>query len=146
MIGLGIFLWVVVTIGTWKMIRYWNRDQVDHGYDGLCGPDPAARIHLFQGDRYMWSATDNPYEHESLRWETGSIGTILWDEMIKHPLCQPAVIGTIEILKPAHEAGLIAVIVDNEKAQGLGFNPIGLTNGAEWVVGKRQAAPSFQRC
>jgi hypothetical protein len=94
----------------------------------------------------MWSATDNPYEHESLRWETGSIGTILWDEMIKHPLCQPAVIGTIEILKPAHEAGLIAVIVDNEKAQGLGFNPIGLTNGAEWVVGKRQAAPSFQRC
>lgn len=95
---------------------------------------PAGRIHLFEGDRYLNSSPDNPYEHSALNWADGRIGCALSTELAEHPEYQPALIGTIQVLKPEREKGIVAVILDNEKVAALGLAPAGLISGAQMVV------------
>lgn len=95
---------------------------------------PAGRIHLFEGDCYLNSSPDNPYEHNALNWADGRIGCTLSTELVEHPEYQPALIGTIQVLKPEREKGIIAVILDNEKAAALGLAPAGLNSGAQMLV------------
>ena len=96
--------------------------------------EPAGRIHLFEGNRYFDSSPDNPYEHSALNWADGRIGCALSTELAEHPQYQPALIGTIQVLKPEHEKGIIAVILDNGKAEALGLPPVGLVSGAQMLV------------
>ncbi len=95
---------------------------------------PAGRIHLFQGDRYLDSDPENPYDHSALNWADGRIGCALAVELAEEPKYQPALIGTIQVLKPEQDKGIIAVILDNEKATALGLPPAGLISGAQMVV------------
>lgn len=95
---------------------------------------PAGRIHLFQSDRYLDSDPDNPYENAALNWADGRIGCALAVEVVENPQYQPALIGTIQVLKPEQQKGIVAVILDNEKVTALGLPPAGLTSGAQMVV------------
>jgi hypothetical protein len=97
---------------------------------------PAGRIHLFQGDRYFDSSPDNPYEHSALNWTDGRIGCALAVELAEQPQYQPALIGTIQVLKPERDKGIVAVILDNEKVAALGLPPAGLVSGARMVAEK----------
>ncbi len=95
---------------------------------------PAGRIHLFHGDRYFDSSPDNPYEHSSLNWAEGRIGCALAVELAEQPQYQPALIGTIQVLKPEQDKGIVAVILDNEKVAALGLPPAGLVSGARMIA------------
>lgn len=94
----------------------------------------AGRIHLFHGDRYYDSAEDNPYQCHALNWADGKIGSVLSDELARVPEYQPALIGTIQILKPKEQAGRVAVILDNERVAALGLHPVGLPYQAQLVA------------
>ncbi|MCF5382491.1 hypothetical protein GIW05_03090 [Pseudomonas syringae] len=95
---------------------------------------PAGRIHLFAGDRYFDSSANNPYEHAALNWSDGKLSCTLSDQLAQRPEYQPALVGTVQVLKPASEKGLVAVILDNEKAAALGLEPWGLLNGAQMLT------------
>lgn len=95
---------------------------------------PAGRIHLFKDDRYFNSSPDNPYEHAELDWASGRLGCALATDMLKYPEYRVALIGTIQILKPENEKGIVAVLMDNQKLAGLGLEPFGLISGAQMLV------------
>ena len=95
---------------------------------------PAGRIHLFAGDRYFDSSAYNPYEHAALNWSDGKLSCTLSDYLAKHPQYLPALVGTVQVLKPANEKGLVAVILDNEKSAALGLEPWGLLSGAQMLT------------
>lgn len=105
------------------------------------GPEPlpeweqaAGRIHLFAGDRYFNSSNLNAYQHQELNWSDGRIGCGFWHDLQQRPELQPALIGTIQIFKPAHQKGQIAVILDNRVLASLGLPPVGLNNSAQDLV------------
>lgn len=95
---------------------------------------PAGRIHLFNGDYYFDSGPDNPYDHAELNWASGRIGCVLSTTLQKYPEYQFSVIGTVQVLKPESEKGLIAVLMDNEKIVASGLLTFGLISGAQKIV------------
>jgi len=95
---------------------------------------PAGRIHLFQGNRYFNSSPDNPYEHPELDWASGRIGCTLATDMLNYPEYRAAIIGTIQILKPENEKGLVSVLMDNQKLSTLGLEHFGLISGAQMLL------------
>lgn len=106
---------------------------------------PAGRIHLFEGDRYYDSSADNPYEHDALDWSGGRLGCAMSSELMEYPQYQPALTGTIQIRKPEHEKGMVAVILDNHKVAALGLEPVGLSNGAQRSLERRVPRQSLHR-
>lgn len=117
------------------------------------GPDPlpeweqpAGRIHLFEGDRYFDSSPQNAYEHSLLNWADGKIGCVMSDELARNPHYQPTLIGTIRLLKPEHEKGLVAVILDNEKATALGLASVGLNGDAQLLVERIVPDATLRAC
>lgn len=107
------------------------------------GERPAGRIHLFDGNRYYSSSAENPYEHRALNWADGHIGCAMSHDLMEHPEYQPALIGTIQVLKPEHEKGLVAVILDNRKVAALGLAQVGLNSGAQMLVDRMIPRPSL---
>lgn len=107
---------------------------------------PAGRIHLFDGDRYMDSSAENPYEHSALNWADGKIGCVMSDELARNPHYQPALIGTIQILKPDIEKGLVAVILDNEIAAAHGLEPVGLNGDAQALIARIHPEATLRSC
>lgn len=95
---------------------------------------PAGRIHLLEGDHYFDSTPENPYEHPALDWASGDMSCVLATDLQQRPQCQSALIGTIQVLKPAHEKGLVAVILDNKRLSAIGQEPFGLMSGAQMLV------------
>ena len=117
------------------------------------GPDPlpeweqpAGRIHLFAGNRYFDSSPQNAYEHSFLNWGDGKIGCVMSDELARNSDYQPTLIGTIRLLKPEHENGLVAVILDNEKATALGLESVGLTGDAQLLAERIVPAATLRVC
>jgi hypothetical protein len=107
---------------------------------------PAGRIHLFDGDRYLDSSPGNPYEHVLLNWANGKIGCVMSDELARNPHYQPALIGTIQILKPENERGLVAVILDNQIAASHGLEPVGLNGDAQLLVERIVPEATLRTC
>lgn len=95
---------------------------------------PAGRIHLLEGDQYFDSSSENPYEHPALDWASGSMSCVLATDLQQRPQCQAALVGTVQVLKPAHEKGLVAVILDNKRLAAIGQEPFGLMSGAQMLV------------
>ena len=95
---------------------------------------PAGRIHLLSGDRYLDSSPFNPFEHPRLNWADGSISCLLATELAETPEYQPAMIGTVKFLKPAELHGLVSVILDAKKVAELGLEPAGLVSGARMLA------------
>ncbi|MNP82029.1 hypothetical protein D3C76_1805420 [compost metagenome] len=54
-------------------------------------------------------------------------------------------IGTVRIFKPEADAGLICVIIDNQKAIALGLEPVGLMNWAIWLNERREREATVQK-
>lgn len=94
---------------------------------------PECRIHLFETNRYFYSGPDNPFEHSDLDWASGRIGCVLSSTLESYPEYQFSVIGTVEVLKPECEKGLIAVLMDNEKLQAQGLELFNLLSGAQRI-------------
>lgn len=105
----------------------------------------AGRIHLFEGDRYYNSSPDNAYEHDALDWSGGRLGCAMSSELMEYPQYQPALIGTIQLLKPEYEKGMVAVILDNHKVAALGLEPVGLSNGAQRALERMIPRQSLHR-
>jgi len=96
---------------------------------------PAGRIHLFESNRYFYSTCpDNPYDHPELDWMSGRIGAGLATDMVEYPEYQFSVIGSMEVLKPENEKGLMVVLMDNDKLRAVGLEPFGLMYGAQKLV------------
>lgn len=144
--GIGVFIsiliiaWVVGGLAV-RLWLFFNPPKAT-GQDQLQAP--AGRIHLFHGDRHLESSTSNPYENESLDWESGRLGTVLWDELTQYPNYHPALIGTIEVIKPDEDFGKVAALLDNEKVAALGYEPVGISAGAEWAINGKRTRHLFQ--
>lgn len=106
---------------------------------------PAGRIHLLDGDQYMDSSPENPFEHPALAWASGDLSCILTTDLQQYPHCQPALIGTVQMLKPAHDKGLVAVLLDNRKLAALGQEPFGLISGAQMLVDRMIPTQTLHR-
>jgi len=111
-----------------------ERDRPDYGNR------TAGVIHLFSHDQELSSSPDNPYDHSLLDWDSGNLGTVLWDDLAKADHYHPALVGIIEIRKPAEDCGKIAALLDNRKVRALGYDPVGLSLGAEWVADARRSS------
>lgn len=139
MVGLLGFAFIVLVLApilgtvlfkTYSGVKSIGQGPEPRSYEEL----PAGRIHLFKGDRYFNSSPDNPYEHVELDWASGRIGCALATDMLNYPEYQVALIGTIQVLKPESEKGIVAVLMDNQKLAGLGLEPFGLMSGAQMLV------------
>jgi len=100
---------------------------------------PAGRIHLFETDTYLDSSPNNPFEHPLLPWSEGKLSCALSTDLVEHPEYQAALIGTIQVLKPAGSKGVVAGILDSRKVAELGLHPAGLVSGAQMLAD--QATP-----
>lgn len=105
---------------------------------------PAGRIHIFEGDRYYNSSPDNPYEHSLLNWADGRLACALSTDLAERPEYQPALIGTIQVLKPEKHKGLVAVILDNDRAVAMGLPRVGLMSGAQMLVDRAIPTPTIR--
>lgn len=106
---------------------------------------PAGRIHFLQGDRYLDSSPENPFEHPALNWANGEWSCILATDLQQRPHCQPALVGTIQFLKPEEDRGLVAVMLDNKKLAALGQEPFGLISGAQMLVDRMIPAQTLHQ-
>lgn len=111
----------------------------------IYGMEPAGYIHLFDGDRKFYSGPFNPYEHKELNWIDGKIGCALSCELEENPEYKPALIGTITVLKPERDRGIVAVILDNEIIDQLGLPRAGLVSGAQMLVDAERVEASLPR-
>lgn len=130
-------------------LLYWLFSGARAIADGPAPPpydqQAAGRIHLFDGDRYYNSSADNPYEHAALDWSGGRLGCGMSSDLMEYPQYQPALVGTIQILKPDYEKGMVAVILDNHKVAALGLEPVGLSNGAQRALERMIPRQSLHR-
>ncbi|GEM_PF-4531590 len=106
---------------------------------------PAGRIHLIEGNRYYDSHPDNPLYCNVLNWADGKIGVCLSEVFEAAPHYQPTMIGSVQVLKPEADAGLVCIIIDNEKAAELGLAPVGLLNWAIWINEHQQRMANVQK-
>jgi hypothetical protein len=91
---------------------------------------PAGRIHLFKGDRTIFSSPRSAFEHRSLNWNDGSISCVLSDHLLDNPEYMPALIGTICVLKPKKDSHVVVAILDNTRASEFGLSSMGTLKGA----------------
>lgn len=135
MVGLIVFYVIGSVLGTIGFFLWRGATALVTGPEQLPEWEQAAgRIHLFSGDRYFNSSNLNAYQHDALNWSNGRIGCGFWHDLQLRPELQPAVIGTIQIFKPIHQKGQIAVILDNGILHSLGLPPVGLNSSAQDLV------------
>lgn len=135
MVGLIVCYVIGSVLGTIGWFIFRGASALVNGPEQLPEWEQAAgRIHLFAGDRYFNSNNFNAYQHEALNWSDGRIGCGFWHDLQVRPELQPAVIGTIQIFKPIHQKGQIAVILDNTVLTSLGLPPVGLNSSAQDLV------------
>lgn len=133
----GLIVWYVIgsILGAIGWFMWRGASALVNGPEQLPEWEQAAgRIHLFAGDRYFNSSNLNAYQHDALNWSDGRIGCGFWHDLQLRPELQPALIGTIQIFKPVHQKGQIAVILDNGVLNSLGLPPVGLNSSAQDLV------------
>ena len=135
MVGLVVCYIIGSVIGTFGYFMWIGASRLLNFPEQLPEWEQAAgRIPLFAGDRYFNSSNLNAYQHDALNWSDGRIGCGFWHDLQMRPELQPAVIGTIQIFKPVHQKGQIAVILDNSVLDSMGLSPVGLNSSAQDLV------------
>lgn len=115
----------------------WRMYERSQGRPDVIVPEwdqPSGRIHLLDGDRYFDSSPTNPYEHSALDWSSGRFGCVNARDLVANPLDQQALVGTVKILKPANEKGMVIAILDNNILAALGRPKAELSSGAKLLL------------